>query len=106
MGISIARVKRKSFQPVTKLFHTMDQRKQECTTQQKISTACIIENKKRFSQIFDTPPICDALIEMIGYDVENKEEKTSLMGHLFLSLEHLSICRKVRSLTQASNSGK
>ena len=83
MGISIARVKRRIFQPVTKLFHTMDQGKKECTTQQKMSTTCIIENKKQFSQIFDTPPICDTLIEVIGYDAGNKEENTSWMGHCF-----------------------
>ena len=64
MGRAIARVKGKSFQLVTKLFHTTVQGKHECTTQQEMSTACIIENKKRFSQNFDTPSICDALIDM------------------------------------------
>ena len=66
----IARVKQKNSQPVTKLFHMTVPRKQECTTQQEISTACIIENKKRRSQNFDTPPTCDAQISVIGYDAE------------------------------------
>ena len=48
MGRAIARVKWKRFHSVTKLFHTTAQGKQECTTQQEMSTACIIENKKWF----------------------------------------------------------
>ena len=65
-------MKRIFFQPVTKLFYTTAQGKQQCTTQQEMSTACIIENKKRFSQTFDTPPMCAVLIDRIRYDAEKK----------------------------------
>ena len=40
MGRAIAQVKRKSMQPVTKLFRTTAPRKFECTNQQKMSTVC------------------------------------------------------------------
>ena len=53
----------------------MAQGKQECITRQEMSTACIIENKRRFSQFFDTPPMCDALIAVIRYDAEKEGEK-------------------------------
>ena len=46
MGRSLERVKKNFFKPVTKLYHTTDQRKIECTTQRDMATACIIENKK------------------------------------------------------------
>ena len=45
-----------------------------------MSTACIIENKKRFSQTFDTPPMCDALLDGIGYDIEKEGGKHILEG--------------------------
>ena len=54
MGRAIARVKKNVFKPVTKIYHTANQRIIECTTQSDITTACIIENKKRFSQTIDT----------------------------------------------------
>ena len=80
MDRSIARVKRKGFHSVTKLVHITTQEKQECTTQQDISIACIIDNKKRFSQTFDTPPMCAALIDRIGYDAEKEGGKQILDG--------------------------
>ena len=40
MGRAIARVKRKRFHSVTKLFHTTPEGKQECTTQKDMSMAC------------------------------------------------------------------
>ena len=80
MGRSIARVKRNNYHPVTKLFRTTAQGKQECTTQQDLSMACIIENKKRFSHTFDTPPMCTALIDSIGYDAEKEGGKQILDG--------------------------
>ena len=84
MDKAIARVKRKFFQPVTKLFDTTAQGKHEYTSQQEISTACIIENKKQFSQNFDTPPMCDALIDMIRYDAK-KEGDTQILEGIFVS---------------------
>ena len=47
---AIARVKRKVCKPVTKLYHTTNQGKIECTTQRDMMTACIAENKKRFPE--------------------------------------------------------
>ena len=78
---------------MTKLFHTTIQGKQECTTQKEMPTACIIENKRLFSQTFDTPPICDALIAVIKYDAEKEGGKKYWMGYLFPQLEYLSICK-------------
>ena len=86
MGRSKARVKQKSFQPVTKLFHTTVQGKHECTTQQEMSTACIIENKKRFSQTIDTPPMRTVLIDRIAYDTEKEGGTQILVGTFFLPL--------------------
>ena len=43
-------------------------------------TVCIIENRKRLLQNFDTPPICDATIEMIGCDAEKEGGKQILDG--------------------------
>ena len=74
MDRAIARVKRKHFQPVTKFFNTTTQRRHECTTQHEMLTACIIKYKKRLSQIFDTPPVFDELIELIGYDTKKRRE--------------------------------
>lgn len=48
MERAIARAKRKFFKLVTKLYHTTDQGKIECTTQRDTVTACITENKKIF----------------------------------------------------------
>ena len=73
MGRAISRVKRRTFQPVTKIFHTTDQGKHECTTQRDVAALCIMENKKRCSQNFDTPLICDVLIATIGDDAEIEE---------------------------------
>ena len=75
----------------------MAQGKQEFTTQQEMSTVCIIENKRRFSQNFDTPPICDSLIAVIRYDVEKEEGKQILDWTFFPQFEHLSICRKFKT---------
>ena len=47
IGRVIAHEDRKSFQPVTKFFHTTAQGKHKRTTQQEMTTAYIIENKKR-----------------------------------------------------------
>ena len=46
MGRAIARVKKKEFKPITKLYHTTTLGKIECTMQRDMATACIIENKK------------------------------------------------------------
>ena len=45
---------------------------------------CIIENKKRFSQTFDTPPMCAALIDRILYDTE-KEGGKQMLEETFVS---------------------
>ena len=37
-----------------------------------MSTAYILENKKWFSQTFDTPLMRDELIPVIGYDAEKE----------------------------------
>ena len=95
MGRAKARVKRKRFQPVTKLFHTTVQGKHECTTQQEMSTACIIENKKRFSQTIDTPPMRTALIDRIGYDAEKEEGTQILVGTVFYLLGTPKYMQKV-----------
>ena len=39
-----------------------------------------MKNKRRVSQTFDTPPICNALITAIGYDVEKESERQILEG--------------------------
>ena len=70
MGKTIARVKRKVFKPVTKLYHTTDQSNMERTTQRDMATACIIENKKIFYQTRDTPPMQESLIKIKGFNVE------------------------------------
>ena len=64
------------FQPGTQLFRTTALGNQECTTQQKMSTVCIIENKLRFSQTFDTSPMCDVLVAVIGNDAEKMRKRT------------------------------
>ena len=80
MGRAISRVKRKGFHSVTKLFHTTAEGKQECTTQKDMSMACINENVKRFPQTFDTPHMCSALIDRIGYDAEKEGGKQIFDG--------------------------
>ena len=60
-----------------------------------MSTACIIENKKRFSQTFDTPPLCAALIDKVGYDAENKMDKQILEGTFFSPLDTPQYMQKV-----------
>ena len=79
-GRAIARVKRKRFHSVTKLSHTTSEGKQECTTQKDMSIACISGNVKRFSQTIDTPSMCAALIERMGYDAEKEGGKQILDG--------------------------
>ena len=39
-----------------------------------------MENKIRFSHTFDIPPMCDALIKMIGYNAKKKRGKQILDG--------------------------
>ena len=80
MGRAIARVKKKEFKPITKLYHTTTLGKIECTTQSDMATACIIENKKRFSQTIDTPPMHHSLVEVVGYNVEKEGGRQILEG--------------------------
>ena len=84
IGREIVRVKRNIFQPVTKLFHTTYQSKHECTAQRDMTTACIIKDKKRVSQIFDTPTMCDELIAAIRCGTEKEGGRQILTG-TFLS---------------------
>ena len=92
VGSAITWVKQKAFQPGTQLFRTTALGNQECTHQQKIPTVCIIENKLRFSQTFDTSPMCDVLVAVIGNDAEKMRKRTEenkyWMWHLFPELEH------------------
>ena len=74
MGRSIARVKRKVFKPVTKLYHTTEQDKIECTTQRDEVTVYITDNKKRFPQTRDTPSMHDRQIEVIEFNAEKEGE--------------------------------
>ena len=72
MGRAIARVKWKVFKPVTKLYHTTEQGKFECSMQRDIVTACITENKKIFSQTRDILLMHDRIIELIGFNAEKE----------------------------------
>ena len=73
MGRAIAQVKKKVFKSVTKIYHIIDQGKVECTTQSDMTTVCIIENEKRFSQTRDTPPMQECLVDAVGYNGEKEE---------------------------------
>ena len=48
MGRAIARVKKKEFKPITKLYHTTSLGNIECTAKFDMATVCIIENKNDF----------------------------------------------------------
>ena len=80
MGRAVRRVKRKMFQPVTKLSFTDEQGTHDCYTQKDIAAVCIVENKKRFSQSRSTPPMHASLIERIGYNAEKEGGKQILDG--------------------------
>ena len=80
MGRVVRRVKRKMFQPVTKLSFTDEQGTHDCYTQKNIAAVCIVENKKRFSQSRSTPPMHASLIERIGYNAEKEGGKQILDG--------------------------
>ena len=73
-------MKKKVFKLVTKLYHTTDQGKNEGTMQRDMVTTCITENKKRFSQTRDTPPMHDRLVEVIEFNVEKERGQQILEG--------------------------
>lgn len=62
IGKEIAKFKRKLFQPVTK----------DIYTRREMTTACIMENKKIFSQTFDTPSMQEEHIADVNYSAEKE----------------------------------
>ena len=80
IGREVRRVKRKMFQPVTKLSFSNEQGTHDCYTQKDIAAICIVENKKRFSQSRSTPPMKTSLIESVGYNAEKEGGQQILDG--------------------------
>ena len=56
-----------------KAFVLNEQGTHECYTQKDIHSACIVENKIRFSQSRSTPPMNASLIDSIGCDAEKED---------------------------------
>ncbi len=65
---------------VTKLYHTENNVRTECSTKVTVENACINENIGRFSQTNDTPPMDDSLIADLGYLPETNAKYHILDG--------------------------
>ena len=91
MGRAIARVKKKVFKPVTKLYHTTTRGKIECISQNNIATSYIIENKERFLQTIHTPPMQQGLVDVVGYNAEKEGANTYWKVYLKYHTTHQHI---------------
>ena len=64
-GKALSRLKRKERPRVSKVFISTTQGRMECTSKEDIEWACITENRKRFSQTIDTPPMSKEVFDRV-----------------------------------------
>ena len=64
----------------TKVFITTNQGRVECSNKEDIEWACITENKKRFSQVHNTPTMQRDILEWLGTRAENEAAEEILNG--------------------------
>ena len=79
-GRALTRLKRRERPMATKIFITTDQGRVECSNKEDIDWACIPENRKRFSQFHNTPPMQKDILDWLGTCAENEAAEDILNG--------------------------
>ena len=79
-GRAISRLKRKDRPRVNKVYVTTEDGRIGHTKKQHIEEACINENRRRFSQSINTPPMEEEVIDRIGYCAEQETAEHILSG--------------------------
>ena len=69
----------------TQVFITTNQGRVNCSNKEDIEWACITENKKRFSQVHNKPPMQTDILEWVGTCAKNKAAEDILNGTADLS---------------------
>ena len=87
-GRALSRLKRSERPMASKVFITTNHGRIECTSKQDIEWACITENKKRFSQVNNTPPMQQDILNWMGTCAEKEAAEDILKGTSDLS--HIS----------------
>ena len=64
----------------SKVFITTDKGMIECTDKESIEWACIKENKRRFTQVHNTPPIHQDILDWVGTCAEKDAAEGILNG--------------------------
>ena len=84
-GKALARMKRAERPRVSKVYFTQGGHRIECTKKEEIEEACIYENRKRFSQVRDTPPMQPEITSLVGFCAEKEFASEILEGTADLS---------------------
>ena len=69
----------------TKVFITIYQGRIEYSYKEDIEWARITENQKRFSQVYDSPPMQKYILDWVGICAENEAAEDILKGTVDLS---------------------
>ena len=84
-GRALARMKRAERPRASKVFYTKEGRRVECTKKEEIEEACIQENRKRFSQVRDSPSMQPEITSLVGFCAEKNFATEILNGTADLS---------------------
>ena len=92
-GRALKILKRNERPMASKVFITTDEGRIECTDKESIEWACMKENKRRFTQVHDTPPMHQDILDWVGTCAENDAAEGILNGtedpYLRLLLENM-----------------
>ena len=79
-GKALARMKKAERPRASKVFYTKEGQRIECTKKEEIEEACIQENRKRFSQVRDSPPMQSEVTNLVGFNAEKEFASEILKG--------------------------
>ena len=85
-GRALARMKRAERPRVSKVFITREGQRVECTKKEEIEAACMQENRKRFSQVRQSPPMQEEVTNLVGFNAETQFASDILSGTANLSV--------------------
>ena len=85
-GRALARMKKTERPRVSKVYFTKEGQRIECTKKEEIEEACTYENRRRFSQVKDTPPMQQEITRLVGFFAEKDFASDILEGTADLSI--------------------
>ena len=79
-GKALARMKKAERPRVSRIYTTREGRRTECTKKEDIEEACMSENRKRFSQVRNSPPMQQEVTSLVGFNAEKEFAEEILNG--------------------------